>query len=241
MEEAKQKLIDANQLRLKFTKVDILVKQALKLRGFEKNQVLNRALAIVKSIQKALDDQIKKYLAQYQVQLQKEDQASFSETSSKLKIKGKLIVAELEKEPERDIFSENPFESFVNSNAKSDSLMNVRQNQTNNLLNLAQKVQSLLSGENLSNNITSEASNVADMLLTQVFKSKAMLELVQTQEEVKISDDEFICIVHKGVIRGGAYICPHCRALYCFKCANALKQQGETCWSCHHDYYIDLL
>ena len=61
------------------------------------------------------------------------------------------------------------------------------------------------------------------------------------ESEIDITKKEYICIVHKGVIEGGAYICPHCKALYCFKCANTLKQQGETCWACQHEYKIELL
>jgi len=243
MENSKQKLINANQLRLKYTKLDLLINQALKLSNLEENHVLDRALKILKPIQKELDEEIKEYLTEMQEKTTRED----SSTSAGLRIKPiykkrieKNIEASVQADIERDIYSQNPFEFTMRTDNLSNSLMEVREKQTHNLLGLAQKVQSLLTG-NISNETSSEASEVAGNLLQQLFKSKAMLELAQTKEEVSISDNEFICIVHKGPVRGGAYICPHCKAIYCFKCANALKQQGETCWSCNHDYYIDLV
>ena len=55
----------------------------------------------------------------------------------------------------------------------------------------------------------------------------------KTEAEMGIEKKEFICIVHKGAIDGPIYLCPSCHSLYCQKCATALKEKGEACWSCN--------
>lgn len=57
-------------------------------------------------------------------------------------------------------------------------------------------------------------------------------ELEKTESEVGVEKKEILCIVHKGPIDGTVYICPGCKSYYCYKCANALKEKGEKCWSC---------
>jgi len=54
----------------------------------------------------------------------------------------------------------------------------------------------------------------------------------KTEAEMGIEKKEFICIVHKGTIDGPIYLCPYCHTLYCQKCASALKEKSEKCWSC---------
>jgi len=46
-------------------------------------------------------------------------------------------------------------------------------------------------------------------------------------EEVKT------CTVHKGPIKEGlTYVCPTCGSIYCTKCAQALFNNNDACWSC---------
>ena len=59
-----------------------------------------------------------------------------------------------------------------------------------------------------------------------------MMEQEKTEAEVGVEKQQFICVVHKGAIKGAMYNCPECQTLYCLKCATALKDKGEKCWSC---------
>jgi len=59
-----------------------------------------------------------------------------------------------------------------------------------------------------------------------------MAERQQTEAEVTTFKEKKICLVHKGPVAGNIYLCPQCDALYCVKCAGALKQAGEKCWQC---------
>ncbi|MEX2681693.1 MAG: hypothetical protein Q6373_008835 [Candidatus Sigynarchaeota archaeon] len=59
-----------------------------------------------------------------------------------------------------------------------------------------------------------------------------LAELQQTEAEVTTFKEKKICLVHKGPVAGNIYLCPQCDALYCVKCAGALKQAGEKCWQC---------
>lgn len=65
-------------------------------------------------------------------------------------------------------------------------------------------------------------------------------ELVKTEKEVGVEEQKIICIVHKGPIIGAMniYICPNCKSFYCGKCAAALKEKGEICWSCDHEFEL---
>ena len=65
-------------------------------------------------------------------------------------------------------------------------------------------------------------------------------ELEQTESELGIEKSEFICIVHKGTIDGAVYICPNCKTFYCVRCANALKEKGEKCWSCESEVNVSI-
>ena len=63
------------------------------------------------------------------------------------------------------------------------------------------------------------------------------MSVEETEKEVGVEEQKIICIVHKGPIVGAnIYICPKCKAFYCTKCANALKEKGETCWSCELEF-----
>jgi len=64
---------------------------------------------------------------------------------------------------------------------------------------------------------------------------KEKKELEKTESEVDVEEKEIMCIVHKGTIDGTVYICPNCKTYYCLKCANALKEKNEKCWSCDNE------
>ncbi len=71
-----------------------------------------------------------------------------------------------------------------------------------------------------------------------VLTAAELAEIQRTELEVDIEKKEVICIVHKGPIDGAIYLCPKCKTYYCFKCAQALKEKGEKCWSCESDIKI---
>ncbi|MFX0100808.1 MAG: hypothetical protein ACFFCS_14630 [Candidatus Hodarchaeota archaeon] len=54
-----------------------------------------------------------------------------------------------------------------------------------------------------------------------------------TEEEISVSKEKQICLVCKGEIRRENYICPECKAFYCQRCSNALKDLENACWSCN--------
>ncbi|MFX0034154.1 MAG: hypothetical protein ACFE9I_00760 [Candidatus Hermodarchaeota archaeon] len=60
-------------------------------------------------------------------------------------------------------------------------------------------------------------------------------ELEKLEYELKIEEQKFICVVHKGQIVGTVYICPNCRTCYCLTCAYSLKANGEKCWTCNNE------
>ena len=45
-----------------------------------------------------------------------------------------------------------------------------------------------------------------------------------TEDDITISKEKHLCLVHKGPIEGYSYICPSCGAYYCAKCVEALKE-----------------
>ncbi len=64
-------------------------------------------------------------------------------------------------------------------------------------------------------------------------------ELAKTESELQIQKQEFLCLVHKGPVKGvNVYICPHCGAFYCRECAKALSEKGESCWACRGNLEI---
>jgi len=64
-------------------------------------------------------------------------------------------------------------------------------------------------------------------------------EIRQTEEEVNVEEQRFVCIIHKEAIEGAnLYLCPKCHTLYCVKCATVLKEKGEKCWSCNSEINI---
>ncbi len=57
-------------------------------------------------------------------------------------------------------------------------------------------------------------------------------EIEKTESEMEIEKKKVECIVHRGTIVGSIYLCPNCMTYYCIKCAKALKEKDEACWSC---------
>ena len=57
--------------------------------------------------------------------------------------------------------------------------------------------------------------------------------LEKAESEIKVEDQKFTCVVHKGQIVGTVYICPNCKTSYCLTCTYSLKANGEKCWTCN--------
>jgi len=67
---------------------------------------------------------------------------------------------------------------------------------------------------------------------TAGFSEAEKKELEKTESEMDIKKKKVECIVHRGPIVGSIYLCPNCMTYYCIKCAKALKEKDEACWSC---------
>ncbi|MFX1236198.1 MAG: NosD domain-containing protein [Promethearchaeota archaeon] len=66
---------------------------------------------------------------------------------------------------------------------------------------------------------------------------KERKEIEKIKSELSINDQEFLCIVHKGPVKGAnIYLCPHCNAFYCKECIKVLKTKGENCWACNSEF-----
>ena len=64
-------------------------------------------------------------------------------------------------------------------------------------------------------------------------------ELERTEAEMGIEKDKFVSVVHKGPIKGdNIYLCPTCETFYCRNCAKVLKDKGESCWTCEHEFEL---
>ena len=64
---------------------------------------------------------------------------------------------------------------------------------------------------------------------------KARMELEKTESELDIEEREYFYIIHKGIIDGAVYIYTNCRIFYCVRCAQAIKEKDDKCWSCNHE------
>jgi hypothetical protein len=53
-----------------------------------------------------------------------------------------------------------------------------------------------------------------------------------TEEEISLSKEKHICLVHKGQVERYSFVCPGCRAHYCARCVEAIKEIDNECWSC---------
>lgn len=54
-----------------------------------------------------------------------------------------------------------------------------------------------------------------------------------TEEEVMFHKEQKICLVCKGKLLRGIYLCPECDALYCEKCSGTLSNLENACWACN--------
>ncbi|MFX1453799.1 MAG: 2TM domain-containing protein [Promethearchaeota archaeon] len=82
-----------------------------------------------------------------------------------------------------------------------------------------------------------------ELYLTEIpLSEEALKELKKTESEINIEEREITCIVHKGKIKANnIYLCPICNTFYCIKCARVLKNNNETCWSCHSEITLENL
>jgi hypothetical protein len=82
-----------------------------------------------------------------------------------------------------------------------------------------------------------EKAPIKKKKITEQKKSEKSIEVLReiekTEREIHIQEREALCQVHKGPLMGITYRCPKCRTMYCLKCANALKENGEGCWICN--------
>ena len=53
-----------------------------------------------------------------------------------------------------------------------------------------------------------------------------------TEDDIIISKEKHICLVHKGSVKGYSFVCPECGAVYCIKCIDAIIKIENSCWSC---------
>lgn len=60
-----------------------------------------------------------------------------------------------------------------------------------------------------------------------------------TEEDITLSKERHICLVHKGSIQGYSFICPHCGSFYCMKCLQAVITIENECWSCGEELDAD--
>ncbi len=80
--------------------------------------------------------------------------------------------------------------------------------------------------ENLKNKLSEQTSRSIE---------KELFGKQLDESEIEIKKQEYLCVVHKGVIKGTIYVCPNCQTVYCQKCAKFLQEKGEKCWSCESE------
>ncbi len=80
-----------------------------------------------------------------------------------------------------------------------------------------------------------DKSKLKKKVKIQDLSAKEKQELEKVESEIKVEDQKFICVVHKGQIVGTVYICPKCKTCYCLTCAYSLKANGEKCWTCNNE------
>jgi len=85
-----------------------------------------------------------------------------------------------------------------------------------------------------------KSPSAAESSSTPIITEAEQKEIERTESEVDVEKSDFICVVHKGSIDGAVYICPRCKTFYCVKCASALRDKGENCWSCETPFKITI-
>ena len=80
--------------------------------------------------------------------------------------------------------------------------------------------------------------NTHENILAPVESARSQIgeSFAHTESEVDVQKPELICVIHKGPVKGSVYVCPHCDAMYCENCVNALKTSDEPCWVCHNKF-----
>ena len=56
----------------------------------------------------------------------------------------------------------------------------------------------------------------------------------KTESEVDVFKKKEFCIVCNTSLKATTFICPYCETKYCIRCAIALSEQKEGCWTCHN-------
>ncbi len=56
----------------------------------------------------------------------------------------------------------------------------------------------------------------------------------QTESEVGVIKKKEFCIVCNTSLKATVYVCPHCETKYCIRCAIALSERKEPCWTCRN-------
>ncbi len=71
------------------------------------------------------------------------------------------------------------------------------------------------------------------LLNKEAIKDKRLQHLKSciTEDDIRASKEQHLCIVHKGVVKGYNYICS-CKTSYCFQCYMALIDIENVCWVC---------
>ena len=80
-----------------------------------------------------------------------------------------------------------------------------------------------------------DVSKLKEKVKLPTLTAKEQKDLEKLESEIKVEDQKFTCVVHKGQIVGTVYICPNCKTCYCLTCAYSLKANGEKCWTCNNE------
>ncbi|MFX0097936.1 MAG: B-box zinc finger protein [Candidatus Hodarchaeota archaeon] len=89
--------------------------------------------------------------------------------------------------------------------------------------------------EDASSEIKGSAAEMVKLLGLDLTKPEDL-----TQEDVAFYREKTVCLVCKTEMAGfvSIFFCPECKALYCDRCARALSELENACWSC--DKAIDI-
>ena len=79
---------------------------------------------------------------------------------------------------------------------------------------------------------------IEEVATKEIITEKEKKEIEKTESEMDIEKKVVLCVVHRGPIVGSIYLCPECMTYYCLKCAKALKENDESCWSCGKEIEI---
>ena len=229
-------LIEATKFRVKLKQLSILMEKAKESIGREKDMFIERCLEILAKMridqEKRIDDMV--------------DRVGEKDEKLRIKLKKKAspqksidIFAENPFQKQANMFEENPFKKgSPRDQATESSSSDELPTETETSSKAAPNQKESIAPEILEQLKNKESSS--NLLLESLQKSKKLLNLIdmeETESELSISKDAPTCLIHRGPIKGIAYICPKCMATYCAKCARTLKEQGENCWSCEEEIH----